>query len=59
MARKQISFDVSDDQHAKIKELAAKERRSIKQLFLEMLDRVYPGGSDKEHELKIEPMSKK
>lgn len=48
MGKKQIAFPVSDEEHAKIKSLAAKERRSIKQLFLDMLDRIYPGWNNEE-----------
>ena len=42
MKRKQIAFPVSSEEHKEIKRLAAKQRRTIKQLFLEMLDRFYP-----------------
>ena len=42
MKRKQIAFPVSSEEHKEIKRLAAKQRRKIKQLFLEMLDRFYP-----------------
>lgn len=42
MARKQISFPVSDKEHAEIKALAEKERRTIKQLVLDAFDKLYP-----------------
>lgn len=42
MDRKQVAFPVTEEEHAKIKALAARQRRSIKQLFLDMLDKVYP-----------------
>lgn len=42
MEKKQIAFPVTVNEHAQIKALAAKERRSIKQLFLDMLDKLYP-----------------
>jgi len=50
MERKQVAFPVSAEEHAKIKALAAKERRSIKQLFLDLLDRFYPGWDREEKE---------
>ena len=50
MERKQVAFPVSEDEHARIKALASKERRTIKQLFLDMLDRFYPGCDREEKE---------
>lgn len=50
MERKNIAFPVSEDEHAKIKQLAAKERRTIKQLFLDMLDKLYPDWNGEEKE---------
>lgn len=48
MARKQISFPVSDKEHDEIKTLAAKERRTIKQLVLDAFDRLYPDWTKKQ-----------
>ena len=50
MDRKQVNFPVTAEEHERIKALAAKERRSIKQLFLDMLDRLYPGWDREEKE---------
>lgn len=50
MERKQVAFPVSTEEHAKIKALASKQRRSIKQLFLDMLDKFYPGWDKDEKE---------
>jgi hypothetical protein len=48
--RKQVNFPVSEREHEKIKQLAAEQRRSIKQLFLDMLDKFYPGWDQDEKE---------
>lgn len=58
MTRKQISFEVSEEEHTRIKTLAANERRSIKQLFLDMLDKIYPDWNGSERKLKNEPTLK-
>lgn len=50
MERKQVAFPVTEEEHAKIKQLAAKERRTIKQLFLDMLDKMHPGWNREEKE---------
>lgn len=50
METKQVNFPVSKEEHRKIKELAARERRSIKQLFLDMLDKLYPNWDREEKE---------
>lgn len=50
MERKNIAFPVTEDEHAKIKELAAKERKTIKTLFMGMLDKLYPGWTGEEKE---------
>lgn len=50
MEKKQVAFPVTIEEHAKIKALAAKERRSIKQLFLDMLDKIYPDWNREEKE---------
>lgn len=50
MERKQVNFPVTGREHEQIKQLAAKQRRSIKQLFLDMLDKLYPGWDKEEKE---------
>jgi hypothetical protein len=50
MERKNINFPVPEREHAQIKQLAAKQRRSIKQLFLDMLDKLHPGWDKDEKE---------
>lgn len=50
MERKNIIFPVSENEHAKIKQLAAQERCSIKQLFLNMLDERYPNWKEEKKE---------
>lgn len=50
MDRKQVNFPVTEKEHEQIKALAAKQRRSIKQLFLDMLDKIYPGWDREEKE---------
>ncbi len=42
MERKQINFPVTEKEHEAIKNIATKERKTIKQLFLSMLDKLYP-----------------
>lgn len=42
MPRKQVSFGVSDEEHRQLKTLAAKEGKTIKELFLEALEKVFP-----------------
>ncbi len=42
MSRKQISFSVSDEEHEKIKVLASRERKTIKQLILEAISLYCP-----------------
>lgn len=42
MSKKQISFSVSDEEHEKIKVLASRERKSIKQLILEAISLYCP-----------------
>lgn len=43
MKRKQISFEVSEEEHAKIKELAAERRQTVKGMFFAALDKLLPG----------------
>lgn len=51
MPRKQVSFPVSEEEHEQIKQLAKKERRTIKQLVLSAFDKLYPNwnGDKKEN----------
>lgn len=39
----QTSFRLSEDDHQNLKILAAKERKSIQELILTTLDKVFPG----------------
>lgn len=50
MERKQINFPVSIKEHDAIKKLADRERRPIKQLILDMLDKMYPDWDKEEKE---------
>ena len=50
MQRKNVAFPVTEDEHAKIKQLAAKQRRTIKQLILDALDKLYPNWNREEKE---------
>ena len=40
---KQTTFRLSDADHRDLKILAAKERKTIQELILEALDKVFPG----------------
>lgn len=40
---KKVSFPVTPQEHERIKQLAQKERRTIKLLFFNALDKLYPG----------------
>lgn len=42
MQRKHVNFPVTEDEHKKLKILAAKEEKSIKELLLEALERLFP-----------------
>lgn len=42
MERKRINFDVSEEEHRQLKILAAKEGKSIKELLLEALEKIFP-----------------
>lgn len=42
MPRKQISFEVSEEEHAKIKELAAQRRQSVKGMIFSALEKLIP-----------------
>lgn len=46
MPRKQIAFEVTEDEHAQIKELACKRRQSIKGLMCSALDALAPGWNE-------------
>ncbi len=50
MQRKNVSFPVSEDEHAKIKQLAAKQRMTIKQLLIDALNKLYPDWNKEEKE---------
>ena len=39
---KKVSFPVTPQEHERIKQLAQKERRTIKLLFFNALDKLYP-----------------
>lgn len=43
MERKQVNFPVTTKEHEQIKQLAKKQRRTVKQLVLDAFDRLYPG----------------
>lgn len=43
MTRKQISFEVSEEEHEKIKVLAAQRRQSVKRMFFSALEKLVPG----------------
>lgn len=58
MERKQISFNVSEEEHSRIKKLAAERRQSIKGLIFSALDRLIPGWNADERKPKIEPTFK-
>lgn len=42
MERKRINFDVSEEEHRQLKILAAREGKSIKELLLETLEKIFP-----------------
>lgn len=42
MDRKRINFDVSEEEHRQLKILAAKEGKTIKELLLEALEKIFP-----------------
>ena len=42
MERKRINFDVSKEEHRQLKILAAKEGKTIKELLLEALEKIFP-----------------
>jgi uncharacterized protein (DUF1778 family) len=42
-----ISFRVSEDERFKLKELAAREHRTLKDLVFSALEKVFPGWKDK------------
>lgn len=52
MTKKQISFSVTDEEHEKVKVLASKERKSIKQLILEAISSCYPHWKEDDKEKK-------
>ncbi len=40
--KRRINFDVTEEEHQKLKMLAASEKKSLKSLFFTGLDRAYP-----------------
>ncbi len=42
MERKRINFDVSEEEHRQLKILAAREGKTIKELLLEALEKIFP-----------------
>ncbi len=48
MERKQVSFNVTEEEHSKIKKLAAERRQSIKGLIFSALDKLIPGWNKEE-----------
>lgn len=50
MGRKQISFEVSEEEHAKIKELAAQRRQTVKGMIFSALDKLIPGWNEEKKE---------
>ena len=47
---KKVSFPVTPEEHERIKQLAKKERRTIKLLFFNALDKLHPGWDREEKE---------
>lgn len=42
MQRKHVNFPVSEEEHRQLKILAAKEGKTIKELLLEALEKIFP-----------------
>ena len=42
MQRKHVNFPVTDEEHRQLKILAAKEGKTIKELLLEALEKLFP-----------------
>ncbi len=42
MQRKHVNFPVTEEEHRQLKVLAAKEGKSIKELLLEALEKLFP-----------------
>lgn len=42
MQRKHVNFPVTEEEHRQLKILAAKEGKTIKELLLEALERLFP-----------------
>lgn len=42
MQRKHVNFPVTENEHRQLKMLAAKEGKSIKELLLEALEKLFP-----------------
>ncbi len=48
MKQKRINFDLSEKEHRQLKALAAKEGKSIKELLLEALEKLFPNWKDEQ-----------
>ena len=44
MQRKHVNFPVTEEEHRQLKILAAKEGKTIKELLLEALEKLFPNG---------------
>ena len=42
MDKRRINFDVTEDEHQKLKMLAVSEKKSLKSLFFTALDKAFP-----------------
>ncbi|MEG2173135.1 MAG: hypothetical protein RRY29_07720 [Desulfovibrionaceae bacterium] len=42
MSRKHVNFPVTEEEHRQLKMLAAKEGKSMKELLLEALEKLFP-----------------
>lgn len=42
MERKRVNFDVTEEEHRQLKMLAAKEGKTVKELLLEALEKIFP-----------------
>lgn len=50
MEKRRINFDVSEEEHRKLKAKAAEQGMSIKDAILLALDRLFPGWRDEKKE---------
>jgi hypothetical protein len=42
LERKRVNFDVTEEEHRQIKVLAAKEGKTVKELLLDALEKLFP-----------------